>query len=152
MAQTFVLEIATPDRLLVREPVSEAQIPAAAGELGVRPDHAPLMAELGTGVLSYVMEGGRKQLSVAGGVVELLPDRARVLADVAEPADEIDAQRAQEALRRAQGRLDRPPAGVDIARALNALRRAQSRVGAATGGSARTPAIPKGASSARDSR
>ena len=47
MADTFELEIATPERLLVREHVREAQIPAASGYIGVLPDHAPLIAELG---------------------------------------------------------------------------------------------------------
>jgi len=127
---TFTLEIATPERLLLREQVSEAQVPAKRGELGVRPEHAPLIAELGIGVLSYVSSGGRKALVVAGGVVEVLPDRCRVLADVAEYADEVDAKRAQEAERRASERLTHPELGVDVARALNALRRAQARVNA----------------------
>src|SRR5688572_2547038 len=125
---TFLLEIATPERLLLREQVTEAQIPAKQGELGVRPEHAPLIAELGIGVLSYVYAGGRKAMVVAGGVVEVLPDRCRVLADIAEYADEVDAKRAQDAERRASQRLTHPELGVDVARALNALRRAQARV------------------------
>lgn len=131
---TFILEIATPERLLLREQVSEAQIPAKQGELGVRPEHAPLIAELGIGVLSYTAEGRRKALVVAGGVVEVLPDRCRVLADVAEYADEVDAKRAQEAERRAGERLTHPELGVDVARALNALHRAQARIHAAQQG------------------
>ena len=80
---SFTLEIATPERLLIREQVSEAQIPARQGELGVRPEHAPLIAELGTGVLTYLADGRRREMVVCGGVVEVLPDRTRVLADVA---------------------------------------------------------------------
>ncbi len=129
---TFTLEIATPERLLIREPVSAAQIPARQGEIGVRAEHAPLIAELGIGVLSYVAEGRHKELSVAGGVVEVLPDRVRVLADVAENADEVDVKRAEEALKRAQERLAHPELGLDVARALNALRRAQARLRAAS--------------------
>ncbi len=128
---TLTLEIATPERLLLREQVSEAQIPAKQGDLGVRPEHAPLIAELGIGVLSYVSASGRKALVVAGGVVEVLPDRCRVLADIAEYADEVDAKRAQEAERRANERLTHPELGVDVGRALNALRRAQARLDAA---------------------
>jgi F-type H+-transporting ATPase subunit epsilon len=127
----FTLEIATPERLLIREQVTEAQIPAAQGEIGVRAEHAPLIAQLGIGVLSYVKDGRRKDLSVAGGVVEVLPDHVRVLADVAEDADEIDVKRAEEAVRRASERLGHPELGVDVARALNALRRAQTRLHAA---------------------
>ncbi|MBI3693614.1 MAG: ATP synthase F1 subunit epsilon [Acidobacteria bacterium] len=127
----FTLEIATPQRLLIREEVSEAQIPARKGEIGMRPQHAPLMAELGIGVLSYVAEGRRKELAVSGGVVEMLPDRVRVLADAAENADEIDVKRAEEAMRRAHVRLAGPDLGLDVGRALNALKRAQARLKAA---------------------
>ena len=63
------LEVATPERLLIREDVSEVQIPAARGELGVRPDHAPLIAELGIGVLSYSTARGRKEVSLSGGEI-----------------------------------------------------------------------------------
>jgi len=128
---TLTLEIVTPERLLIREEVSEAQIPTRQGEIGVRPDHAPLIAELGIGVLAYVAGGRRRELTVAGGVVEVLPDRVRVLADVAEHADQIDVKRAAEAVKRANQRLLHPELGVDIARALNALERAQSRLRAA---------------------
>ncbi len=128
---SFTLEVATPERLLLREQVGEAQIPALGGEIGPRPEHAPLIAELGVGVLRYVVGGQQKQLSVAGGVVEVLPDRVRVLADHAEHADEIGVQRAKESLRRANERLGRPDLGLDIARALNAMKRAQARLKAA---------------------
>ncbi len=127
----MMLEVATPERLLIREEVSEAQIPAREGEIGARPEHAPLIAELGTGVLSYVKDGQRKQLSVSGGLVEVLPDRVRVLADFAEHPDQIDVKRAEEALKRASERLLHPELGVDTARALNALHRAQARLKAA---------------------
>lgn len=128
MAQSFLLEIATPERLLIREEVSEAQIPARKGEIGVRPDHAPLIAELSIGVLSYVTEGRRKELFVGGGVAEVLPERVRVLTDTAERADEIDVRRAQDAMRRANERLGQPDLGLDVGRALNALKRAQTRL------------------------
>ena len=115
----------------IRVEVSEAQIPARKGEIGMRPEHAPLIAELGTGVLSYVAEGRRKELAVSGGVVEMLPDRVRVLTDAAEHADEIDVKRAEEAMRRADSRLAGPDLGLDVGRALNALKRAQARLKAA---------------------
>jgi len=127
----FTLEIATPERLLLREQVSEAQVPTRRGEIGVRPVHAPLIAGLGIGVLRYTIEGGRKEIAVSGGVVEVEPDRVRVLADAAEPSEEIDIARAQESLRRAQPRLAGPDLGLDVARALNSLRRAQARLKAA---------------------
>ena len=128
---TFQLEIATPERLLLREQVEEAQIPAANGYLGILPQHAPLLAELGAGELTYKIDGRIHSLAVGGGWVEVLPGNTRVLATSAERANEINVQRAQESLRRAQERLENPSAGIDIARALNALKRAQARIAAA---------------------
>lgn len=131
MMNIFMLEIATPERLLIQEEVTEAQIPAKTGELGIRPEHAPLIAELGLGTLSYVTDGRRHEVFVAGGIVEVLPDHTRVLAEAAEHPDEIDVKRAEESLRRANERILNPKPGVDIARALNAMTRAQARLKAA---------------------
>jgi len=131
MALTFQLEIATPNRLLVREEASEAQIPAANGFIGILPEHAPLLAALGTGQLEFIAGGRTRSLAVSGGFVEVRPDRVRVLADQAESADEIDLQRATEALQRAEERLSKVPAGTDIAKALNAAERARARLATA---------------------
>jgi F-type H+-transporting ATPase subunit epsilon len=130
MASTFELEIATPERLLLRETVTEAQIPAKAGYIGVLPDHAALLSELGIGELKYTAASGSQTVVVAGGYLEILSNNVRVLADSAEIPAEIDASRAQEALRRASERLNKPFEGMDVARALNAMRRAQARVSA----------------------
>ncbi|MEK7407492.1 MAG: hypothetical protein AAB225_20635 [Acidobacteriota bacterium] len=78
------LEVATPERLLVREDVEEAQIPAKGGYIGVLPGHAALLSELGAGELSYAIEGRRRSHTVSGGWVEVLDDHIRVLADTAE--------------------------------------------------------------------
>ncbi len=129
MADSFELEIATPDRLLVKERVREAQIPAAKGYIGVLPEHSPFLELLGIGELTYDAGGRRASLAVAGGFVEVLPDRVRVLAERAERAEEIDVERARRALERAEERLKNPLEGkVDIARALNAMRRAEARL------------------------
>ena len=88
MADTFLLEVATPERLLVNEQVSEAQIPAANGYLGILPGHAPLLAELGAGELSYAVAGRRRTLKIDGGWLEISADHARVLANTAEKAGE----------------------------------------------------------------
>lgn len=132
MAESFQLEIATPNRLLVSERVTEAQIPAAAGYIGVLPLHSPLLTLLGTGELTYMLDGRKRALAVSGGFVEVLPDHVRVLAEHAERADEIDVERARQALKRAESRLRDPrEQQVDIARALNAMYRAQARLKAA---------------------
>jgi F-type H+-transporting ATPase subunit epsilon len=128
---TFTLEVATPERLVIREEVSEAQIPAANGMIGILPDHAALLSELGIGELSYLQEGDRNTMIVADGWVEVRDNHVRVLAGRAERADEIDVARAQAALKRAEERLAKAAGGdVDIARALNSLKRAQARLAA----------------------
>jgi len=79
-----VLEVAAPERLVLREQVGEAQIPAANGYVGILPGHAGLLAELGAGTLSYTAGGHRRSLSVEGGWLEVASDHVRVLADRAE--------------------------------------------------------------------
>jgi F-type H+-transporting ATPase subunit epsilon len=133
MADTFELEIATPERLVIHEQATDAQIPAANGMIGVLPEHAPLISELGIGELTYNVGGAKHTLVVSNGWVEVLNNHVRVLTDRAERTNEIDVGRAQAALRRAEDRLSKAAAGgVDIARALNAMKRAQARISATT--------------------
>jgi F-type H+-transporting ATPase subunit epsilon len=133
MADTLSLEVATPERELVREPVSEVQVPGKSGYMGILPGHAPLMGILGIGMLTYVSvsDGKKRYLSVHQGFLEVLEDHVRVLADVAERAEEIDVQRARAALQRAQEEGLNPALGVDPGAALLAMARAQARLEAA---------------------
>jgi F-type H+-transporting ATPase subunit epsilon len=125
----LTLEVAVPERLLLRESVTHVQIPAFGGYLGVLPGHAPLMSKLGAGVLSFEARGSAKRyMSVHGGVVEVLPDHVRVLADAAEWAEEIDVQRAEQARRRANDLLQRHDMEIDVERAQRAIERAQARL------------------------
>jgi F-type H+-transporting ATPase subunit epsilon len=129
MAETFTLEVVTPTRLILREAVSEAQIPLLGGYIGVLPGHTPLLAELGIGELTYHIGNRTPSCTAMGGFVEVLGDRVRVLADRAESAEEIDAPRAQAARDRAQKRLASPnDLSVDWKRAQQALDRAQVRL------------------------
>ena len=66
MAGQFELEIATPDRLLVKEQVDELQIPGKEGYLGILPGHAALLSQLGTGLLSFTTGGRKRYLSASG--------------------------------------------------------------------------------------
>jgi F-type H+-transporting ATPase subunit epsilon len=128
MPELIELEVATPERLLVREQVSDVQVPGKSGYMGVLPGHAPLLSELGTGFLSYSAGGRRRYLSVQGGFVEVLPDHVRVLANASERAEEIDVERAKADLKRAQEEVGNPSLGVDPAVALESLAWAQARV------------------------
>ncbi|HLM99364.1 MAG TPA: F0F1 ATP synthase subunit epsilon [Bryobacteraceae bacterium] len=131
MAEAFQLEVATPERLIVEERVTEAQVPARNGYLGVLAGHAPLVSELQSGVLSYVTDGRTRYLAIHRGFVEVLPDHVRVLADIGERAEEIDVARAQAALDRSQKALEDPHVNVDPAAALAEMQRAQARLEAA---------------------
>ena len=128
MADLIELEVATPDRELVREEVGEVQVPGKDGYLGILPGHAPLLGLLGTGFLSYTTGTRKRYLSINGGFLEVLPDHVRVLADTAERAEEIDVERAKAAFKRAQDQMTNPSIGIDPAVALAALMRAQTRI------------------------
>ena len=130
---TFRLEIATPERPILDEQVSDAQIPAANGYLGILPQHAPLIADLSAGVLHYTSAGKPESLFITDGWVQVLNDRVRVLADAVENPTEIDVVRAQKALDRALERLRIDVSDVDKARALKAQKRAEARLAAAKG-------------------
>ena len=84
MADTFQLEVATPERLLVDEKVTEAELPGKDGYMGVLPGHAPLLSALGAGTLTYKSGGGQKVLKIDGGFLEIFDNHVRVLADHAE--------------------------------------------------------------------
>ena len=128
MAETFDLEVATPERLVFRQAATEAQIPAKEGYIGVLPGHAPLLSQLGTGYASYVADGQKYFFALNGGFVEVLPEKVRVLAETVEKAEEIDVQRAEAALKRAQEQLSSPHVEADPALALRAMFRAQARI------------------------
>jgi F-type H+-transporting ATPase subunit epsilon len=101
MAGKLRLEIAAPDRRLLDEDVDEVQAPAADGYMGVLPGHAPLLTQLGSGVLTFRQDGRPRYVAIHEGVMEVLPDRVRVLAKSASWADEIDVERAKAELSRA---------------------------------------------------
>jgi F-type H+-transporting ATPase subunit epsilon len=132
MADVFEIEIATPERLLAREKAIRAQIPAKEGYIGVLPDHAPLLSELGIGAMTYTTPGDHRfTLAVKGGFLEINNNVVRVLTDVAEKAQEIDVSKAEKDLKHAQDAMIDPALGMDIASALIAVRHAQARIDAA---------------------
>lgn len=95
MADKIQLEVVTPERRVLAEPVDMVTVPGLGGELGILPGHTPLISQLQTGVLTYVQDGKSFQLHVSGGFVEVRDDHVSVLAEVAERPDEIDAARAR---------------------------------------------------------
>jgi F-type H+-transporting ATPase subunit epsilon len=95
MAEKIQLDVVTPERRVLQEPVDMVTVPGLGGELGILPGHTPLISQLQTGVLTYVQEGKSSSLHVSGGFVEVRDDHVSVLADIAERPDEIDAARAK---------------------------------------------------------
>jgi F-type H+-transporting ATPase subunit epsilon len=125
---TLTLEIVTPDQSLVTEHVDELVAPAAEGFLGVLPGHTPLLATLSVGELWYRKGSQRFHLAIAGGFLEVLPDKVTVLAQIAERAQDIDVARAERAKKRAEERLSKPAGEIDIERAQASLMRATVRL------------------------
>ena len=84
MADTFQIEIATPEKLVLRERAESAQIPGKDGYMGILPGHAALLSELGAGTLSVTAAGKTQDFAISGGYVEIRDNHVRVLADKAE--------------------------------------------------------------------
>jgi len=95
MAEKIQLDVVTPERRVLAEPVDMVTVPGLGGELGILPGHTPLISQLQTGVLTYVQEGKSYLLHVSGGFVEVRDDHVSVLADVAELPEEIDTAGAK---------------------------------------------------------
>ncbi len=135
MSKGFLLEVVTPDRLVIHEQdVDEVSAPGYEGYFTALPEHTPYLVLLGEGILSYRKGTTWRYMAVMGGFVEVLPDKVMVLAEKSEKSEEIDLQRAKEALERAQKRLKDTTTTstdeVDFERAQAALHRALIRLNA----------------------
>ena len=134
MAETFKLEIVTPEKKVVDTAAEEVQIPGKNGYLGVLPGHAPLITELAVGGITYCENSIELRLAVAWGFAEVLPDKVTILAETAERPSEIDVERARKAKARAEQRLASGNTEIDVERALDALHRAEVRLDVAAKG------------------
>jgi F-type H+-transporting ATPase subunit epsilon len=131
MADTFELEIVTPERLVVKDRAEQAQIPGRNGYLGILPGHAPLITELAVGEIVYINAGVSTHLAVAWGFAEVLPDKVTILAETAELAADIDVARAEAARARAQEHIKRAEDELAFEDAFAALARAEARLSVA---------------------
>ena len=103
-----VLEIVSPERLLLSRPVEMVVIPAYEGELGVLPQHAPMIALLRGGTIRiYAGQQVTDQLYVSGGFAEITPERVTVLADEATPVAELSRGEGERRLQAAQADYDK---------------------------------------------
>jgi F-type H+-transporting ATPase subunit epsilon len=128
MADTFQLEIVTPEKMVVRDVAEEMQIPGKDGYLGIMPGHAPLITELAVGEITYRNGASTHHLSVAWGFAEVLPNKVTLLAETAERPPEIDVSRAQAEKRRAEDLLKTGNTEADFTTAEGKLKRAETRL------------------------
>jgi F-type H+-transporting ATPase subunit epsilon len=131
MAENIRLEVVTPEKEVVNELAQIVMAPGNLGEFGVLSGHTPFMTSLNTGGILYRDENGKDHyVFVSGGFAEALPDKVTILAESAEKMEDIDPQRAKEALERAEKRLaeDRAKEQIDVTRAKAALERAVMRI------------------------
>ena len=124
------LEIVTPEKQLFSGAVDSVTVPSTTGCLGILPGHAPLLAELGIGEISYSAGEQTDYLFCSWGFLEVLPDRVVLLAQTAELASDIDVKRAEEAKSRAERILSSKDPNMDFHRAELALLRSISRLNA----------------------
>lgn len=129
--KNIAVEIVTPERLVYSETVDMIVVPGVEGYLGILPLHAPIVSGLNIGVLKVITGGKESQLAISGGFMEVSDNKVVVLADTAELGNEVDVLRAKSARERAEQRLSNRTADVDAARAEMALRRAVARLKAA---------------------
>lgn len=130
------LEIVSPEKLLLSRPVDMVVIPAAEGEMGVLPQHAPMIVLLQGGTIR-LYEGGQvvERLFVSGGFAEVTPDRVTVLANEATPVAEVVRSTGEARLAAAQAEYDRTDK-TDVAAldaAMDRMQAARAMIEAAAG-------------------
>jgi len=102
---TIRCEIVSQDRTVFQGDVDIVVLPGAAGEMGILPHHAPVLAILKYGVIKIRRDGKEELFAVAGGLAEVQPEIVTILADAAENIEDIDITRAKAAKKRAEDAL-----------------------------------------------
>jgi len=128
MAKTIRLDIVTPEKVAYSDNVNMVIARTTAGDIGILPGHASLIAALATWPLRIMTDDGEKQVALIGGFIEVQPDKITVLANNAELPEEIDVERALAAKERAEERLRGNKEKIDATRADIALKRAITRL------------------------
>jgi F-type H+-transporting ATPase subunit epsilon len=124
----LLLEVVTPDRLVLSTEAEVVVCPGAEGQFGVLPGHIPFLSALEIGEMYYKAGGKTEYLAVSGGFAEVTGEKVTIVAESAEMGREIDVERAKRALERAEKRIAAgKTAEIDWARAEAALRRSLVR-------------------------
>ena len=132
MESSFRLEVVTPERVVFGGQVTSLVIPTLDGSTGILTNHAPIVTAIDLGAVTVTSDDGSiSYMAVSDGFFEMSRNHARILADVGEKAEDIDLERAEGAVDRANERLDHrgdPGSEIDFDRAELALKRARVRV------------------------
>jgi len=132
------VELVTPERILLQAQVDELNVPGELGYLGILPGHTALLTTLGEGELMVRQGATQRFLAVFWGYMEVNDDKVTILAEVAEPGEEIDRARAEAARDRAEDRLRRTQErDIDFERARAAFMRSMIRLQVASKSPAR---------------
>jgi F-type H+-transporting ATPase subunit epsilon len=115
MASTLKLEIITPDGTAYSEDVDMVTLPGVEGQMGVFPQHVPLMTQMVPGEIIVRKEGHDYFLAVGEGLVEITGDHVAVLTDLAIAAEKIDEAKVEEARQRAEARLSEKLSDEEVA-------------------------------------
>jgi F-type H+-transporting ATPase subunit epsilon len=133
LPKKLLLEVVTPEGLLLREEVDHVQAPGELGYFGVLPGHTPFLSTLGVGVITYDNGTERRRMTCFWGFCEVLPDRVNILAELGERAEDIDPARAEAAKARAEAQLKSIKDEAGYKEAHLAYVRAVTRLAAAQG-------------------
>ncbi len=130
MGNILKLEIVTPEATVYSEEVDMVTLPALAGEIGILPQHVPLMTQMVPGEMIVRQKGSDRFLAVGEGLVEITGDRVAILTDMAIAAENIDEAKAEEARQQAAARLRKKLSAEQVASVNAAMARslAQLRV------------------------
>jgi len=126
-SKQFLLEIVTPEKLLFSQGVDFVVVPGSEGDFGVLPGHCLLLSKLRIGELQYTTGETTESVSILSGLAEVTPTRVTILADIAEKAEEIDIERAQAAVQRAEEHLERGGLPSEVEEAKVSLEKARLR-------------------------
>lgn len=126
---SFKAQILTPAGTLFDDEVTGVRMPGEMGSFEVKTLHANIISSLEIGaILVRKATGEEQQFSVTGGFVEMVDNKLTLLAEAAEPVEEIDVERAKKAMKRAEERLESDDPEIDEERAEKALKRAENRI------------------------
>jgi len=128
LASTIRLDIITPEKIIYSDDVQTVVAPGIEGDLGILPNHTPLITTLRPGALMIRKDGEELHLAIFGGFLEVRPNRVIVLADAAERHEEIDREQAEKARHQAEQMLSCKETNVDMASAEAQLRHALVRL------------------------